>query len=70
MRNPLSNLLKNLPKKVKEPFNNILDQNYREIARKALIKELDIIEKIKFSVNYNPSQLANLIEEEVFRLLF
>ena len=70
MKNPLSNLLKNLPKKVKEPANNILDQNYREIARKALIKELDIIEEIKFSVNYNPNQLATLIEEEVFRLLF
>lgn len=69
IRGPLSHLLKQIPKKIREVHSRI-DFNSRENARKALFQELDTKEEITFSIFLTNDQLAKSIEQEVFLRLY
>lgn len=64
-RTALSSLLRLAPKKAKESSSlATIEEDIRDKARKALLKELDVKDE-ETSTKFSPGQLANMMEEEV-----
>ena len=70
-RGPLSSLLRQPVKKVKESSSlATFEENIRENAKNALLKELDVKEDVNFVSSFTAEKLATLIEEEVLNLFY